>query len=87
MKMLFLAAEPPRVEQTRSALQNAGIPCEIRPPASAALRAAELWIQNAEDCHRAFSLCVSRGVAFTRGAIDKVLETGPEDLEPMGNAG
>jgi hypothetical protein len=87
MKMLFLAAEPPRIEQTRSALQSAGIACEVRPPASAALRAAELWIQNAEDCHRAFRLCVQRGVAFSRRAIDKVLETSSEDLGQIGTAG
>ena len=50
---------------------DAGIHCEIRKcPFATAVSAiasqAELWLQNDQDCHRAFRLCVQLGIGFAR---------------------
>ncbi len=71
MKLLFFSPDGSEVAEVGKEFTDAGIACEVRnnsllseaPPASAC---AELWIQNDEDCHRAFMLCVQLGVGFAR---------------------
>jgi hypothetical protein len=68
MKMLFFSADSSEVTQVSQEFTHAGIPCEVRNGCGAKGRApeVELWIQNEKDCHRAFLLCVQRGIGFAR---------------------
>ena len=73
MKMLFFSSERAEVESVRQEFVKAGISCEIRDSRapknmSTGSSDAELWIQNDQDCHRAFMLCVQLGVGFAKRA-------------------
>ena len=68
MKMLFFSADRTEVEYVSREFAQAGIPSELRN--SSGKRGAspdvELWIKNDRDCHRAFTLCVQRGIGFAK---------------------
>ena len=71
MKLLFFSPDGSEVAEVGKEFTHAGIPCEVRnnSVSSEVLQesaCAELWIQNDEDCHRAFMLCVQLGVGFAR---------------------
>jgi len=68
MKMLFFSADKSEVEQVSREFTQAGIPSEVRssPGKRGAVRDVELWIKNEQDCHRAFTLCVSLGIGFAK---------------------
>ena len=80
MKMLFFSADSDEVADVGKEFQEAGIPCEVRnglrgPDATAKPGHAELWIQNDQDCHRAFLLCVRLGVGFAKRPKTPVMES------------
>jgi hypothetical protein len=68
MKMLFFSADELEVDQVSRELVHAGIPCEVRggSPAEHGTVERELWVQDDRDCHRAFMLCVERGIGFAK---------------------
>lgn len=73
MKMLFFSADRSEVQLASAQFSQAGIPCEIRggttikgEESSSCAGAAELWIHNDRDCHRALMLCVRLGIGFGR---------------------
>ena len=72
--MIFFSANSAEVQQLGKALSDAGVPCEVRKEvivegAPVKLPEAELWVQNNNDSHRAFLLCVERNVGFARREI------------------
>jgi len=68
MKMLFFSSDNAEVQEVGHEFTQAGIPCEVRkgPAHNGHAVEAELWIQNDRDCHRAFMLCVERGIGFAK---------------------
>jgi hypothetical protein len=70
MKMLFFSADETETLRVRECFAEAGINCEIRhsprPRRVAHSADAELWIKDDRDCHKAFLLCVQRGIGFAR---------------------
>ena len=69
MKLLFFSSDGSEVEEVGKEFTDAGIPCEVRngsllKEVSEDPSYAELWIQNDNDCHRAYMLCVQLGVGF-----------------------
>lgn len=68
MKMLFFSADDSEVQQVSREFLQAGIPCEVRHSLvrKGTAPETELWIRNDRDCHRAFLLCVQRGMGFAR---------------------
>ena len=68
MKMLFFSSDNAEVQEVSHQFTQAGIPCEIRQGLARNGHAveAELWIQNDQDCHRAFMLCVEQGIGFAK---------------------
>jgi hypothetical protein len=71
MKMVFFSPDKPEVQRLAKELADAGIPCKVRKEvivedAPVHLPEAELWIENDDDCHRAFLLCVERNAGFAR---------------------
>ena len=71
MKLLFFSSDSAEVRQLGAELTEAGIACEVRNgvavvgPAGTPVH-AEVWIQNDQDLHQAFLLCVRLGVGFAR---------------------
>lgn len=82
MKMLFFSCDGSEVEEVCREFTHAGIACEIRQARRRKGPApdAELWIRNDRDCHRAFMLCVQRGIGFARRPAES-LETYEMELE------
>ena len=69
MKLLFFSSDGSEVREVGKEFCDAGIPCEVRngdvlQEVSGDPSYAELWIQNDQDCHRAYMLCVQLGVGF-----------------------
>ncbi len=71
MKMLFFSANGKEVEEVSREFVLAGIPCEVRAVEQREGRSSEgeVWIRNDGDCHRAFMLCVQRGIGFARRPV------------------
>ncbi len=74
MKMLFFSANGQEVEEVSREFAMAGIDCEVRGLDSKKGKTpeGEVWIRNDRDCHRAFMLCVSRGIGFARRPVEAV---------------
>lgn len=71
MKMIFFSRDRLEVQRLAKELADAGIACEVRKEvmvgeAVVHLPEVELWVQNDDDCHRAFLLCVERNAGFAR---------------------
>lgn len=69
--MLFFSANGKEVEEVSREFALAGIPCEVRgvQPRRGRSPEGEVWIRNDRDCHRAFMLCVQRGIGFARRPV------------------
>jgi len=74
MRMFFFSVDGSEVQQVGRELVHEGIPCEIRSGLAVSPTACEteLWVQNDNDCHRAFMICVQRGIGFAKRAIEPV---------------
>ena len=70
--MLFFSSDGSEVQQVGRELAHEGIPCEIRNgfTIDESSPETELWVQNDHDCHRAFLLCVQRGIGFAKRAAE-----------------
>jgi hypothetical protein len=76
MKMLFYSSDGSEAELISKEFAQAGIACELRnsPAANGSSKPSsqrELWIQDDNDCHRAFMLCVRLGIGFAKRAAKK----------------
>ncbi len=71
MKLIFFSSDRSEVEQLEQDLLQGGIACKVRsgvpfrgvsphPPE------AELWIENDQDCSRAFLFCVKACLGFAK---------------------
>jgi len=71
MKLLYFSSDSAEVRALGAELTGAGIPCEVRNgvavvgPAGTPVH-AEVWIENDQDWHQAFLLCVREGVGFAK---------------------
>jgi hypothetical protein len=74
MKMMFFSADNAEVAQVGAELTQAGIPCEVRNGAGYHGKSTdvELWIRNDRDSHKAFMVCVQRGIGFARRPVETV---------------
>jgi hypothetical protein len=72
--MFFFSIDGSEVQQVGRELVREGIPCKIRSglAVSPTVRETELWVENDSDCHRAFMICVQRGIGFARRATEPV---------------
>ena len=70
MKMIFFSRDRLEVQRVSQELVAASIPCEVREALAKDtlpnLPAPQLWIQEDEDLHRAFMLCVERKLGFAK---------------------
>ena len=71
MKLLFFSRDKSEVTELSKELKTAGIACEIRRGSKkrsngCCFGESEIWLQHDRDCHRAFLLCVERGVGFAK---------------------
>jgi hypothetical protein len=88
MKLLFFSADGSEVEQVRTDLIQAGIACEVRhSPVLEGIESnqagVELWLQQDEDAHRAWMMCVELGIGFSRRSarivwLDDLADDWPE---------
>lgn len=71
MKLLFFSRDSLEVEHARRALDEAGIPCEVRHGFSAPglptdASSMELWLRNEHDVSRALMRCAEMELGFYR---------------------
>jgi len=73
--MVFFSNDRVEIERVSQELTGAAIPCEIHEGVAFKRKVAhrpeaEVWIQHDRDLHRAFMLCVQRGIGFAKRETD-----------------